>query len=84
MPRSKYTRKTQDHGKRVKDDEKYEALRRKGHSKEKAARIANSSSTRGRSKTGQKGGTHAKYEDWSKQELYDMDKDESISALRNH
>jgi hypothetical protein len=30
-----------DHGPSVKDDEQYEALRRQGESKEKAARIAN-------------------------------------------
>lgn len=30
-----------DHGKQIKDDEKYEALRDEGMSKEKAARIAN-------------------------------------------
>ena len=30
-----------DHGSSVKDDEQYEALRRDGASKEKAARIAN-------------------------------------------
>ncbi len=29
------------HGRAVKDDEQYEALRRQGESKEKAARIAN-------------------------------------------
>ena len=32
---------TKDHGKQIKDDAKYEALRRQGASKEKAARIAN-------------------------------------------
>jgi hypothetical protein len=31
-----------DHGKSVKDDKKYEALKREGHSKERAAKIANS------------------------------------------
>ncbi len=30
-----------DHGPQIKDDEQYEALRRQGASKEKAARIAN-------------------------------------------
>ena len=38
-----------DHGPSVKDDEQYEALRRKGESKEQAARIANAG---GRSETG--------------------------------
>ncbi|KKX50023.1 hypothetical protein [Sphingobacterium sp. IITKGP-BTPF85] len=31
-----------DHGKQIKDDAQYEALRKKGMSKEKSARIANS------------------------------------------
>ena len=35
-----------DHGPSVKDDEQYEALRRQGESKEKAARIANAGSRR--------------------------------------
>ena len=37
-----------DHGPSVKDDEQYEKLRKKGESKEKAARIANT----GRSRAG--------------------------------
>lgn len=93
MPKSKYTGKTQDHGDQVKDDEQYEALRREGHSKEKAARIANDAS---RSRTGKKGGTSEEYEDWTKEELRDkaeevgiegrskMDKDELIEHLREH
>jgi hypothetical protein len=43
-----------DHGPQIKDDEQYEALRKKGMSKEKAARIANTPS----SKAGKKGGNH--------------------------
>ena len=82
-----------NHGSSVKDDEQYEALRREGASKEKAARIANSGS---RSSTGKKGGKSSSYEDRSKEELYDkakdvgiegrsdMSKDELIKALRNH
>ncbi len=81
-----------DHGSSIKDDEQYEALRDDGMSKEKAARIANSD----RSETGKKGGNSPKYEDWTKDDLYekaqdvgiegrsDMDKDELIDALRNH
>lgn len=85
-------KKTKDHGPQIKDDEQYEALRRDGMSKEKAARIANSD----RQETGRKGGKSPKYEDWTKDDLYDkakevgiegrskMDKDALIEALRNH
>jgi hypothetical protein len=81
-----------DHGSSIKDDEQYEALRDEGMSKEKAARIANSD----RTSTAKKGGSSPKYEDWSKDDLYekakevgidgrsDMDKGELIDALRNH
>ncbi len=80
---------TKDHGPQIKNDEKYEALRREGMSKTKAARIANTPDS------GKKGGNAEKYEDRSKQELYDkakqvgiegrskMTKEELISALRN-
>ena len=83
---------TKDHGPSIKDDEQYEALRRDGMSKEKAARIANSD----RHATAQKGGSAPAYEEWTKDDLYDkakevgidgrssMDKGELIDALRNH
>ena len=79
-------------GPSVKDDEQYEALRRQGASKEKAARIANTS----RSTAGRRGGSSPPYEEWTKDELYEraqeigidgrsrMDKGELIDALRNH
>jgi hypothetical protein len=82
-----------DHGPSVKDDEQYEALRRQGESKEKAARIANAGD---RSETGKKGGQSPSYEDWSVDDLREraaeigiegrseMSKDELIDALRNH
>ena len=81
-----------DHGPQIKDDEQYEALRRQGMSKEKAARIANTD----RQKAGRKGGKAAAYEEWSRQDLYDkarevgiegrskMKKEELIDALRHH
>jgi len=81
-----------DHGPSVKDDEQYEALRREGASKEKAARIANTD----RETAGERGGQSPSYEDWSKDDLEDraqeldiegrsdMTKDELIDALRNH
>lgn len=80
-------------GPSVKDDDQYEALRRQGMSKEKAARIANSGS---RSSTGRRGGSSQRYEDWNRDELYQkakdvgiegrskMSKKELISALRHH
>ncbi len=81
-----------DRGPSVKDDEQYEKLREKGESKEKAARIANTS----RSRAGKRGGKSGSYEDWSKQELQErakeigiegrskMNKGELIDALRSH
>lgn len=81
-----------DPGPSVKDDEQYEALRREGASKEKAARIANTP----RSTAGERGGKSQPYEEWTKDDLYErakeidiegrsnMDKDELIDALRNH
>ncbi|HLT07050.1 MAG TPA: hypothetical protein VK014_05950 [Cyclobacteriaceae bacterium] len=74
----------------VKNEEQYEALRDKGYSKEKSARIANTPDA------GKKGGKADKYEEWTKKELYQkakevgissrskMDKKQLINALRNH
>ena len=85
-----------DHGSSVKDDEQYEALRAKGASKEKAARIANASANTSRSSTARKGGESSGYEDQSKKDLYEqakkvgidgrskMSKSELIRALRDH
>ncbi len=79
-----------DHGPTIKDDDKYEALRDEGMSKQKAARIANTPDA------GKKGGRASNYEDRTKQELYDeakqvglegrskMSKSELIEALRNN
>ncbi|HEX5764859.1 MAG TPA: Rho termination factor [Woeseiaceae bacterium] len=81
-----------NHGSSIKDDEQYEALRRKGMSKEKAARIANTD----RKTAAKRGGKSAKYEEWSKEDLYEkarevgiggrsnMSKDQLIDSLRNH
>ncbi|SMO36255.1 DUF7218 family protein [Gracilimonas mengyeensis] len=75
---------------RIKNEEQYEELRDQGMSKEKAARIANSGE-----EASKKGGKHPKYEEWTKEELYDkakevgidgrsdMSKDELIEALRS-
>lgn len=79
---------TKDHGPQIKDDKKYEALRKEGMSKEKAARIANTKNA------SQKGGKASNYEDRTKKELMEeankigiegrssMDKHQLIRALR--
>lgn len=83
---------TKNHGNQIKNDRQYEALRKEGLSKEKAARIANSDSH----ETGVKGGKSKKYEERSKNELYqkakevgiagrsNMSKEQLIDALRHH
>ena len=75
---------------RIKNEAQYEALRDKGYSKQKAARIANTPDA------GNKGGKAKPYEEWTKGELYDqaknvgidgrskMNKKELIEALRNN
>jgi hypothetical protein len=80
-----------DHGPSVKDDRKYEALRREGASKEKAARIANTGKS-----ASKKGGKAGAYEDRTKDDLMrkarevgiegrsKMSKSELANALRNH
>jgi hypothetical protein len=74
----------------IKNEDQYEALRDKGYSKEKSARIANTEDA------GQQGGNASKYEERTKEELYakaqeidlegrsNMTKKELIHALRNH
>lgn len=81
---------TKNHGKQIKDDAKYEALRREGASKEKAARIANTPNA------DKKGGKSAPMEERTKAQLldeakkigikgrHDMTKDALIKAIRNH
>lgn len=80
------------HGPTIKDDRRYEALRREGASKEKAARIANTE----QSKAGKRGGKSPKYEEWSKEDLHakarqvgiegrsKLSKSGLIDALRHH
>lgn len=80
---------TKDHGPSIKNDEKYEALRKEGMSKTKAARISNDP------KASKKGGKAKEYDERSKKELYDkakkvgidgrskMSKQELIDALKN-
>ena len=83
---------TKSPGPSVKDKDQYEALRRQGESKEKAARIANTS----RKSASKKGGKSGSYEDWNKQDLKKraaeigiegrskMSKGDLVKALRNH
>jgi len=78
-----------DHGPSIKDDERYEALREDGVSKEKAARIANTPP-----REMDRPGGPGSYEEWTKEQLYEkakevgidgrseMTKDELIDALR--
>jgi hypothetical protein len=80
----------------IKDEKTYEALRRDGASKEKAARIANASAAEGRSKVASRGGRGGDYDDRTKDELLKqarkvgiegrsrMTKSDLISALRHH
>lgn len=75
---------------RIKNEKQYRALRKKGYSKEKSARIANTEDA------GIKGCHATKYEERSKQELYEeaqkigikgrskMSKKELIYALRHN
>ena len=85
-----------NHGSSVKNDKQYEALRDKGASKQKAARIANANSQGGGSnQASKKGGSAGKYEDRSKDDLMQearkvgiegrskMNKGELAKALRN-
>ena len=78
-----------EHGPSIQDDDRYEALRDEGMSKEKAARIANTPPREMKDKGGP-----GSYEDWTKEQLYEkagevgvegrseMSKRELIHALR--
>lgn len=80
----------------IKDPEMYEALRRDGASKEKAARISNAAARDGREEVAERGGESESYEEWTVDELEDRAKeldltgysdkrkDELIAMLRQH
>ena len=63
----------------VRDSGTYEELRKKGESKEKAARIANAQSNPDQEPS-KKGGKGAKYEDRTKEELYQKAKEVGIEG----
>ena len=77
-------------GPQVKNPDQYEALRDKGYSKEKSARIANSEGA------SERGGKAKAYEDQTKKQVYEeakkvgiegrskMSKAELVKALRNN
>ena len=64
-----------DHGPTIQDDNRYEALRKDGMSKEKAARIANTPPR----EIEEKGGPGS-YEDWTKEQLYDKAKEVGVDG----
>lgn len=65
---------TSNHGKQVKNDKQYEALRDQGMSKSKAARVANTPNA------GHKGGKQTAYENWTRDELYRKAADVGLSG----
>jgi Rho termination factor, N-terminal domain len=79
-----------NHGAQIKDDKLYEDLRKKGESKEKAARIANAKAAGTLDHRG------SRLEDRTKDDLYEeaqeigiegrskMSKAELVEAIRNH
>jgi hypothetical protein len=85
-----------NHGPTVKNDRQYEAMRDRGMSKEKAARVANANAGSSGNQASKRGGRASKYEEQTKDQLLKrarqvgiegrskMDKGELISALRNH
>ena len=80
----------------IKDEELYEELRKRGDSKEKAARISNASAAQGRSRVGKRRGRSGSYDSWTVPDLRKRAKElgltgysrkskrELISLIRNH
>jgi hypothetical protein len=80
----------------IKNEKLYEDLRKKGDSKEKAARISNAAAGQGKSKIGRKGGKSGSYDGWTVADLKKrakelgisgysgLTKDKLVAKLRNH
>ncbi|OBI55578.1 Rho termination factor N-terminal domain-containing protein [Mycobacterium sp. E796] len=80
----------------IKNEKMYQDLRKKGDSKEKAARISNAAAGLGKSSVGRKGGKAGSYADWTVPQLKKkakelgmsgysgLTKDKLIAKLRNH
>src|ERR1700757_2458230 len=80
----------------IKNEKLYQDLRKKGDSKEKAARISNAAAARGKSSVARKGGKSGSYQDWTVPQLRKrakelgmsgysgLTKDKLVAKLRNH
>jgi hypothetical protein len=80
----------------IKNEKLYQDLRKKGDSKEKAARISNAAAGQGKSKVARKGGKSGSYDGWTVAELKKrakelgisgysgLTKDKLVAKLRNH
>jgi hypothetical protein len=80
----------------IKNEKLYQDLRKKGDSKEKAARISNAAAGQGKSKVARKGGKSGSYDGWTVAELKkrakelgisgysSLTKDKLVAKLRNH
>jgi hypothetical protein len=80
----------------IKNEKLYQDMRKKGDSKEKAARISNAAAGQGKSKVSRRGGKSGSYQDWTVPELRkrakelgmsgysSLTKAKLVAKLRNH